>query len=60
MENLTSDKLVEIIDLLEQEQDEQQGALWFDLDEKIETLNNYDTAINALKQIAFTQFELEL
>lgn len=57
---MDQNELEQFIESLEQEKEEQARAYWFDSNKKYETLEQYEKALQALKNIAYLQFDLEI
>lgn len=57
---MDQNELEQFIESLEQEKEEQARAYWFDGNKKYETLEQYEKALQALKNIAYLQFDLEI
>ena len=57
---MEQEELAQFIDMLELEKDKHSKARWFNIDEKLEMLGQYDKSLHALKNIAYLQFDLEI
>lgn len=57
---MEQEELAQFIDMLELEKDKHSKARWFNIDEKLEMLGEYDKALQALKNIAYLQFDVEI